>query len=509
MLRLRALGALIIALPFTVPLGAPQVASAGTFPELTCSPITSAGNWQQVNSFPSGLTVGNMCGGLASGPNEPQGPTNEGALFAEDGTNATADIPNGAEAGWRFLAPEGLTIKGISYWRSLHAYNQQSLVPGLWTGEGTTLESCQSPPEGTHECNSLNNQGLITFANLNTSSLFFGVRCSLVGGGEYCTDSGGGANHFAQADMYSANVTLSESASPSISSVAGAPWGGGVLSGLVPLMLSASDYSGVASVSVRSSTGVLLGNESELCDYYDPVPCPDLSSATINLNTTQAPDGPQDLILTVQDAAGNKSTETSPQVLIDNNGPVSPTNLTATLSGSEVILSWTNPVSSPIPIASATVALCSMSCTTSAVSASGIAHIAAPAPGAYTVQLSLTDIAGKTSAPASTILTVPPPIVKPPGKTVKKLQATIEPSGHLSVAGPVPKGVSGRVRVCWRSMRDKRVLGSRCATLHVKHGAISVIFHTSARARRGKITVTVSAGRRLLARLTAGKPHTA
>ena len=502
------LALLLVALPLTVLLGAPQVASAGTFTELTCSPTTGAGNWQQVDTYASGLTVGNMCGGLASGPNEPQGPTNEGALFAEDGPNITAIIPNGAEAGWRFTAPEGLTITGISYWRSLHAYNQQSLVPGLWTGEGTTLESCKSPPEGTHECNSLNNQGLITFANLNTNSLFFGVRCNLVDGDEYCGSSGG-MNHFAQADLYSATVMLSESALPSISSVGGAPWSGGVLFGQVPLTLSASDYSGVASVSVRSSAGVLLGGEAESCDYYDSVPCPDLSLATINLNTMQAPDGPQNLILTVQDAAGNKSTETSPQVLVDNNGPSPATNLAATLSGSEIILSWTDPVSPPIPIASATVALCSTICTASAVSASGVARIASPGAGIYTVQLSLTDVAGKTSAPASTTLAVPPPSMKPPRKPVKKLQATVEPSGHLSVAGPVPRGVSGRVRVCWSSMRDKRMLGSRCATLHVKYGAISVIFHTSVRARRGKITVTVSAGHRLLARLTAGKLHTA
>jgi hypothetical protein len=155
------------------------------------------------------------------------------------------------------------------------------------------------------------------------------------------------------------------------------------------------------------------------------------------------------------------------------------------------------------------VALCSTSCTESAVSASGSAHIATPAPGVYAVQLSLSDIAGKTSAPASTTLTVPPLIVKPPGKPVKKLKATIESGGHLSVAGPVPNGVSGRVHVCWKSMRDMRVLGSRCATLHVKHGVISVIFHTSTRARHGKITVTVNKGRRLLARLTARKLHTA
>jgi hypothetical protein len=498
---------LLIALACATLLTIPQRASAGTYTVYACSPSTSEGGWQPVDTYPAGLTVGNLCGGPATGPPVPEGPTDTGALFAEDSTDTTADIPNGAEAGWSFTAPPGTTIINLNYYRSLYAHQEPDLIPGLWNGEGETLESCPANFEDHYECNMLNNQPSL-LGTLNTSSLFFGVRCDLLDGAEYCVAAPPGKRH-AQADLYSANVTLSESGSPTISSVAGVPWDGGVLSGEAPLTLSASDYSGIASASVRSSAGVLLGSESESCDYYDPVPCPDLSSAAINLNTTQAPDGPQSLILTVQDAAGNKSTEASPQVLIDNNGPASPTNLAATLSGSEVILSWANPISPPIPIASATVALCSTICTTSALSASDTAHIAAPAPGAYTVQLSLTDIAGKTSMPASTTLTVPPPIMKPPGKPVKKLQATIESNGHLSVAGPVPKGVSGRVRVCWRSMRDKRVFGSRCAIIHVRRGAISVIFHTSARARQGRIAVTVSAGHRLLARLIAGKQRTA
>ena len=117
--------------------------------------------------------------------------------------------------------------------------------------------------------------------------------------------------------------------------------------------------------------------------------------------------------------------------------------------------------------------------------------------------LSLTDAAGKTSAPITTTVTVPS---SPPPPAGAKLEAIIDSRGRLYVAGPIPKGVSA-VRVCWHSKRGKRALGSRCVTLHVKHGRIAVTFHPSARARRGHIVVTVSYGRRLIARLTAIKAH--
>ncbi len=507
MTGLRSLWTLLLTLASAaaVALLAAPGASAGTYTVSACSPTSSAGGWQPVNTFPSGLIVGNLCGGSATGPNEPQGPIDEGALFAEDGTNTTADIPNGAEAGWRFTAPTGLSIAGLTYWRSLHAYDQQSLVPGLWTGEGTTLESCQSPPEGTHECNSLNNQGAKIFSNLDASSLFFGVRCNLVSGGEYCIPAAPGERH-AQADLYSAGVTLSEASSPTISSVSGADWSGGYVSGLAPLALSASDYSGIASVEVRSTIGVVLARAPQPCDYYSAVPCPNLSGATIELNTSAAPDGSQSLILTVTDAAGNLTSIISPPVTIDNDGPAAPTALAATLAGKEVILSWTDPTAPPAPIASATATFCSTACLpSSTVSVTGPVRIPAPStPGAYTVRLSLTDAAGKTSAPATTTFTVP--VSSPSAKS--KFKAIIDSRGRLYVSGPIPKGLSP-VWVCWHSKRGRRTLGSRCVTLHVRPGRIAITFHPSSRARRGRITVTVSKGHRPLARLTATKSRSA
>ena len=480
-----------------------QAACAGTYPVPACSPTTSSGPWQPVDTFPAGLTVGNMCGGPATGPNEPQGPTDEGALFAEDSTNTTADIPNGAEAGWSFTAPTGMTIVGLHYYRSLHAHQEPDLIPGLWTGEGTTIESCPATFEDHYECSMLNNQQPL-LGVLNTSSLFFGVRCDLLNGGEYCVAAAPGERH-AQADLYSATVTLSEAASPTISSVSGAGWSGEVISGEVPVALSANDYSGIASVEARSSLGAVLASAPQSCDYYNAVPCLNLSQAPVTLNTTVASDGTQSVILQVKNAAGNVTSVTSQPVTIDNHGPSAPTSLTATLSGKTVVLSWTDPLAPSVPIASANATLCAASCMpASTVSASGIADIAAPAPGSYTVHLSLTDAAGKTSPLATATLTVPSSS-SPPGP---KLEAIIDSRGRLYVAGPVPKGVSA-VRVCWHSKRGKRVLGSRCVTLHARHGRIAVTFHPSSRARRGLITVTVSKGHSLLARLTATRSRSA
>src|ERR1700686_1245762 len=117
---------LLVVLVWAGLLAAPSAAGAGTYTFLTCSPSTSAGSLQPVDTFPEGLAVGNRCGGPAIGPIAFQGPTDEGALFTEDSTNNTADIPNGAEAGWLIAAPRGTAISAISYYRTLHAYNQQS-----------------------------------------------------------------------------------------------------------------------------------------------------------------------------------------------------------------------------------------------------------------------------------------------------------------------------------------------------------------------------------------------
>jgi hypothetical protein len=485
---------------------APTV-SAGSYTVGACSPRTSSGIFMPVN-FPEGLVVANRCGGPAIGPIAFEGPTDEGALSAEDSTNTTANIPDGAQAGWLAVAPLGTEITAITYYRSLHAYNQQSLVPGLWTAEGNALETCVSPHEGNHECNNLNNQVPVSFSGLNTASLFFGVRCHLVEGDEYCIPAAPGTRH-AEADIYSATVTLSEASSPELRSVSGASWNGGIVSGQTPLAVTADDFSGIAAIEVRSNLGGVLATISDPCDYYEAVPCPDLTAAPIQLNTANTTDGPQRLLVTAQNAAGNLTTVVSPPIAIDNHGPAAVTNLAASTSGEEVSLTWANPPSTPVPLASAAVYLCTATCTLEGSAlASGMARIATPSPGSYTVQVTLTDAAGRTSPVASTPLLVPAPAPGPketPKPIRPKLYALIDHRGRLYVAGQ-PRGVfEGRVRVCWRSVQHGHVLGHRCTQLHVEHSRVAVTFHPTQRARRGRITVTITRGSKVIATLTASR----
>jgi hypothetical protein len=247
----------------------------------------------------------------------------------------------------------------------------------------------------------------------------------------------------------------------------------------------------------------VLASAPQSCDYYDAVPCPNLSQAAVTLGTVAASDGAQTLVLQVKNAAGNATTVTSQSVTIDNHGPGAPTGLTATLDGAQVVLSWQDPASSPVPLAQGYVQLCQAACGAPlAVASSGPARIATPPTGTYTVRLYLTDAAGKSSPVVSVPLTITPAT----GKGKERLHAVIDSHGRLYVTGPVSRGVSA-VRVCWHSKRGKRMLGSRCVTLHATHGRIAVTFHPSARARRGHITVTVSKGHSLIARLTATRVH--
>ena len=95
---------------------APFAALAGSYVVHTCSPSNSPGVWTQINTFPASFASGNLCGGPDIGP---VGGGHQGALYAEDilGTGAN-DIPDGARAGWTFIAPAGATITAVSYYRT-------------------------------------------------------------------------------------------------------------------------------------------------------------------------------------------------------------------------------------------------------------------------------------------------------------------------------------------------------------------------------------------------------
>jgi hypothetical protein len=408
----------------------PSAASAaGSYTVTACSPTTSAGAWQQANTFRGGLTSGNQCGGPAIGPLAGGDP---GALYGEDLVGASAHSPSGAQAGWTFTAPAGTTITAISYYRSLETGSNGDWVAGLLAANDAPLDTCRSNPD---PCSKPNNQVPVTLSGLSTSDLFFGIECEPVAPDTDCL--AGGAEHDAQADMYSAKVTLSEPGTPSVSSLAGALWAGGVVWGSEPVTFNGADLSGISQVALDGPDGQ-LALQPQSCDYSQTQPCPDLSSGSLSLNTTQLHDGAQTLTLLVTNAAGNTTSVQSPTVVVDNSGPPAPSSLTATPvgDGSDAIeLSWSDPVNPPQPVSGAFVQLCQAACGAAvAVNGSGGAQVTAPRPGTYTIRLWLVDQAGRGSAAnaATTAVTVPAPPATPTAtSTPKKKKPTLK-VGSLS-----------------------------------------------------------------------------
>ena len=356
--------ALTLAATIAASLGVPGPALAGSYVVSACSPTSSPGLWAQTNTFPTVLATGNQCGGPAIGPTDG---SHQGALYAEDILNSSTNIPDGSRAGWTLNAPGGTTITAISYYRSLHSFTTSDMISGLFLTDGSPLEQCKIPwpfPSGSSiHCDKVNDQSAVTFTGLNTTSLFFGVMCRLVDNATACI-SGGAPIHAATADLYSARVTLSESGAPTLGSIAGALWAGGIVSGVAPVTFTASDPSGIQEQQVRSDTGQTLITAPQACDYGNTPPCPQQPAGALNVDTSRVPDGTHTFSLVVTDAAANSQIATSPPVTVDNYGPPPPT-LTATAqgAGSNVIaLSWRNPPAPPAPISRAMVQLCQTTC---------------------------------------------------------------------------------------------------------------------------------------------------
>jgi len=293
-------------------------ALAGSYYVTACSPSTSSGLWAAVNTFPTSFTTANNCGGPNGSEIGPLDGSNQGALYAQDSL-LTPDMPDDSRAGWMFTAPPGTTITAIRYYRSLSAYNQPDFSAGLVQADGAVLEECriQTAFGSSNTCSKPGNQGPVEFTGLNTSSLFFGVICRVIfpdGGG--CV--AGGTIHSGTASMYSARVTLSEHSPPALSALSGPLWGGGVVTGVVPVTFSASDQTGIRQQYVRADPGGVIAGSTQTCDSMLAQPCPQLPGGSLSVDTHRVGDGPHTFTVVVVDAAGNQQTATSPTVVVRN-----------------------------------------------------------------------------------------------------------------------------------------------------------------------------------------------
>ncbi len=334
-------------------------------------------------------------------------------------------------------------------------------------------------------------------SDLAASSVFFGVACDQVQNGTQCSPASS-VSHNAEADLYSAQVTLVESTEPQVENVGGGLWGGGPAWGTVPLTFNAIDPSGIARVDVLDSSGSDIYDVQQSCTFSQVQACPELPSGEVQVNTLEIPDGHQQISLKLTNAAGNTTVVQGPAVVTDNNGPPAPSSLTASAAStkSDVIdLAWSDPANPPEPVQNAYAQLCQASCETAVqVNASGGAQITAPAAGTYTVRVWLTDTAGRGSPANAATTTVPVPApttttpTKPPCKPASKC-----PVFKVSSA----TWAKNRLRL----MIAKLPKGDRLQiTIYYPHKPIRTITTT-----KSKLTVTTALPKRLVLRALKGK----
>ncbi|MHB8694361.1 MAG: hypothetical protein ACYDHH_24240 [Solirubrobacteraceae bacterium] len=378
-------------------------------------------------------------------------------MFAEDlASNPPAAVPDLTTAGWQLTAPAGTTITALSYYASV----QTGIFGGGdgwfagWMADGKRLGGsggnktyyCVSNLLVPGACQVLDNRTALTASGLSASTLFFGIGCEQVEGAPVCHTALTGQSPTVQADLYSATVTITDPASPTVTNEAGGVWQAGTTSGsAVPLSFTASDPAGIQSVRVLGPPpgNVVLASQSESCDFTQVQPCPEVPSGQIQVDTTKLVNGPESVQLAVTNAAGTTTTVTGPTFTVVN-GALVPQNFSATADGpgsNAIDLTWTNPTPPQgDQFTGAFAQLCPSAGACGQAqqlpSSSGSATITAPGPGVYTVRLWLTDKAGKAgSQHAATALVQ---VAGPTG-----------PSGPTGTSGPTgPTGSTGPTAAC-------------------------------------------------------------
>lgn len=493
-------------------------ALAGEYVVTTCSPSGSPGPWVSSTTAAAALAIGDRCGGPAIGAADG---SHDGALYAQDIRSVPVDIADRSRAGWTFTAPAGTTITAISYYRRLAAGGDPGLVAGLYRGDGVTLEECKGSrplqPAVTGMCSMPNRQVPVTFSDLHTSALFVGVGCRPVRPATAC-GAGGSTLPAVQADLYSAQVTLSESDAPALSDLGGALWRGGVVSGVVPVTFAASDLTGIKQQEVRDDSDTTLISVLRPCDFTIVQPCAQQPAGSLNVDTTRVADGSRTFSLAVTDAAGNTRVATSPPIMIDNAGPPPPAELTAAPGRADsdaIALSWRNPPDAPAPVMSAMVQLCQATCPPpTSLPASGSALLTASGPGLYSVRLWLVDAHGRGgphNAALATIRLAAPNAATPtatetktnPGTKPRTQIAAVLRGRRLRVSGTLAE--TDRAEVTWHSSSAGRTLGRGSRMVTIRDGTIAATFtlRPRPRTRAAIISVTVRSAGRIVAHARA------
>jgi Bacterial Ig domain len=260
--------------------------------------------------------------------------------------------------------------------------------------------------------------------------------------------------------LFGAELTLLDNTPPTVT-VTTAPEARGPLTGSISIGFHATDPVGVRkSELLVDGTPVASHNYRSSCSYTQLRPCPESESDQLAVEGASLPEGAHQLVVRVEDAAGNTSlspsrTVTSARPPVPNGNPCPTPTITVTLAGKSPV-----PYGKPaavrgrlacgaIPIAGARVDV--ISSTLGGAHAANLGATATTADGSFTYPVSLgpsrrltftyTAYSNQTAPTAQAALTIPitPKITLQITPRRTHNHRTITWRGHV-LGGPYPAG---------------------------------------------------------------------
>jgi hypothetical protein len=223
----------------------------------------------------------------------------------------------------------------------------------------------------------------------------------------------------AYVEIHSAQVTLHEDATPSISYLGGGLTSGTWVRGVQGVGFNSSDYTGIRRAQLwidgnRNSPVADTGDRS--CDYTYTVPCSNISGGALNFDTSTIGNGVHTFRVSTENAAGNW-TDTGPTNFYVDNGSPGEVQSPSVEGGqgwhttNSFAIDWTNP-SDVAPITTAYYEICDQAgqnCQQGNQTGQGINKLTGlmvPAAGTYKVRVWVGDAAGNASGAKSPFMTL-------------------------------------------------------------------------------------------------------
>jgi hypothetical protein len=439
----------IAAVLVAAPLASPPRAAAGEFTIDACQ--ADAGNFASTafeNFATRGMRWRRAC--------NPLGPGLRGLVTAN--VVSTGKVAHGAQSAFVLEAPPGTAFSRLRW--SGHAQRRDcryalQMYAVRPDGSDATIKNVRAnrrcPGPGGAQASSWPRPRAFDLGG--ATKIVQRVVCVGAPSAQFC--SGRGLNYM---QTFTAEATVVDTSGPSVSVVPDTPLAQGAwVNGTQTIDYEAADNVGVKQVTPYLA-GASSGPVSLGCDYSQRIPCPNGRGQIGEVDTQHRPEGTQQLYVTAEDAAGNRTDSAPVTARLDHTPPgtaqVGVEGGETWRNRNDYDLAWQNaPEPDRAPIVAAHYRVCragSGECVSDSRSGAAISRIegvTVPAPGEWEMQLWREDAAGNQQ-PENASLPVKLRFDPEPPKLGFEAQSAVDPTRvSVQVTDPISGLGGGEVEI--------------------------------------------------------------